>query len=127
MQQTLVILSQRLAICRLAGSARLPVWAQRGSGFLSVTRTPDELSIVIDQEAVPEDVECLRGYRAFQVAGTLDPNVVGVLASLAVPLADAGVPIFVVSTRETDYLLVREIDLDRAVTALQAAGHEIRR
>jgi hypothetical protein len=126
-QLDLAILPQRLAICRLAGGARLPAWAQRGAAFLSVTRTPDELSIVIDQDAVPDELECLRGYRAFRVAGTMDPNLVGILASLTGPLATAGVPIFAVSTHDTDFLLVREIDLERATRALHTAGHRTQR
>src|SRR5262245_36448673 len=114
----LLLLPHHLAICRFAGTSRLPKWAQSGTAFLSVTRTPDELSIVIDQDAVPDEIECLRGYRAFRIAGTIDPLQVGVLKSIATPLADANVPIFAISTRDTDYVLVRESDVDRSLGAL---------
>ncbi len=123
----LLLLPQRLAICRLAGNARLPKWAQSGAAFLSVTRTPDELSIVIDQDAAPDEIECLRGYRAFRIAGTIDPLLVGVLKSIATPLADAEVPIFAISTRDTDYVLVRESDVERSLSALRSAGFRVQR
>jgi hypothetical protein len=68
---------------------------------------------------------CQRDFRALQVAGPLDFDQVGVLASLATPLADAGVSIFAISTYDTDYILVRQTDLSRGVQALRAAGHTV--
>ena len=67
----------------------------------------------------------MRGYVAMRVEGTLAPELVGVLASLAKPLADAGIPILAIGTHDTDYVLVRAADLERAVGALQRAGHEV--
>lgn len=92
---------------------------------MSITRTADELSIVCEDAAVPEGTECLRGYVAMRVDGTLAPELVGVLVSLATPLADAGIPILAIGTHDTDYVLVRESDLERAVGALEHAGHEV--
>lgn len=92
----------------------------------SVTRTGAELSVVCAQEAVPESVQAERGWRAMAVAGPLDFALTGVLASLAEPLAEAGVPIFVVSTFDTDWLLVKDDRLDDALAALRARGHEVR-
>ena len=112
------------AILRLAPDAPVPDWATKGD-FNSITRTADELSIVCRQDAVPEGVRCERGWRCLRVAGTLDFSLVGVLASLLVPLAKAGVSVFAVSTFDTDYLLVKEADLERTVAALQAAGHGV--
>ena len=63
------------------------------------------------------------GWRALRVAGQLDLTETGVLASLAAPLAEAGVPIFAISTHDTDYLLVKDEKLEDAVAALTAAGH----
>jgi len=69
----------------------------------------------------------MRGYLAMRVRGTLAPELVGILVSLATPLADAGIPILAIGTHDTDYVLVREADLERAIGALQRAGHEVDR
>ena len=114
----------RFAVCRLAPADDVPSWAN-GPGFVSITRTADELSIVCGEDAVPQGTECLRGYVAMRVDGTLAPELVGVLVSLAKPLADAGIPILAIGTHDTDYVLVREVDLERAAGALRAAGHEV--
>src|SRR5206468_8549222 len=87
--------------------------------FVSVTRTPDELSIVCPDEAVPPDVEVESGWRALKVPGPIPFDQVGVLAALATPLAAAGISTFAVSTYDTDYVLVREPDLERALAALE--------
>jgi hypothetical protein len=112
-----------LAICRLGALEEVPAWA--GGPFLSVTRTPDELSVVCDQAMVPEAGKAERGWRALRVEGPLDSALTGVLASLAVPLAAAGVPVCVISTFDTDWLLVRDHQLAAACDALHAAGHAV--
>ena len=119
---SLSILPETFAICRLEPSAPTPAWAHSGP-FLSVTRTPAELSVVCPDAAAPPGVAANRGWRAIAVAGTLDFGLTGVLASLASPLAAAGVSIFAVSTYDTDYVLVKDETLGRAVEALAAAGH----
>lgn len=109
-------LKDRMAVCRLAPDAPVPDWA-RGE-FVSVTRTADELSVVCAEAGVPRDVTAERGWRGLKVQGPLDFGLVGVLASLLAPLAEADIPVFVVSTYDTDYILVREADLGRAVEVL---------
>jgi len=84
-----------------------------------------ELSVVCADAAVPDGVRAERGWRALTVVGPLDLALTGVLASLAVPLAEAGVAIFAIATFDTDYLLVRRERLSDAVTALRAAGHRV--
>jgi hypothetical protein len=121
---TLDLLSGSYAICRLSADTPVPSWALRGA-FASTTRTRDELSIVCASEDVPPDVQAQRGYRGLVVRGPLDFNLVGVLASLAAPLAAASVSIFAVSTFDTDYLFVRDTDVDRAVAALRNGGHTV--
>ena len=122
---SLTVVDGTFAVCRFGADAVIPPWAIAGS-FFSVTRTSDELSVVCDQNAVPGDVVCERGWRCMRVAGTMPISVVGVLASLAVPLAEAGVSVFAVSTFDTDYLLVQETNCNRAVAALRQHGHEVR-
>jgi uncharacterized protein len=121
---TLDVLPGVYAICRLSANAPLPSWAA-GSSFASITRSAGELSIVCGSEQVPPDVLAQRGYRGLAVRGPLDFSLVGIMASLAGPLAAASVSIFVVSTYDTDYLFVREIDFDRATAALRSAGHAV--
>jgi GNAT superfamily N-acetyltransferase len=104
---TIAPLDGAYAVCRLHADAPLPAWVA-GRPFLSITRTADELSVVCSQEIVPERVRCERGWQCLLVAGTLHFSLVGVLASLLHPLADAGVSVFVVSTFDTDYLLVKQ-------------------
>ena len=119
------VLPGRLAVCRLPADAPIPGWVLVGA-VVSVTRTTDELSVVCPEESVPDEVQAERGWRALRVIGALAFALTGVLASLAVPLAEAGVSIFALSTYDTDYVLVRENDLPRAVAALVYAGHTVR-
>jgi uncharacterized protein len=120
----LVVLDGRYAICRLSPEAPIPSWAFDGP-FCSITRTPHELSVVCAEGAVPEDVRCERGWRCIRIAGPLDFALTGVLASLVVPLRDVGVSLFAVSTFDTDYLLAKDSDLERAVATLVRAGHRV--
>ncbi len=124
MNLTLSLLKGRFAVCRLAPGDEVPAWAN-GGGFTSVTRARDELSVVCAEGAVPDGTRCERGWRAFQVEGPLDFGLTGVLASVLVPLAEAEVSIFAVSTFDTDYVMVRAECVERAMTALAAAGHRV--
>jgi hypothetical protein len=121
---TLVVLDARLAVSRLSAEAPLPVWAE-GGPFLCITRTLDELSVVSCERQVPLDVKSERGWRCLRVSGPLDFAAVGIVASLIEPMARTGIPVLVVSTFDTDYLMVKGIDLDRAVEALRNAGHTV--
>ena len=116
---TLTLLPDRLAVCRLAPDAALPPWLAWDGGLISLTRTADELSIVCAEERVPGDVQAERGWRAFKVLGPLDFALTGILAGLAAPLAEAGISLFALSTYDTDYILVRAADLERALAALR--------
>jgi hypothetical protein len=123
----LLLLPELYAVCRLPAAAEAPAWGS-GAGLWALTRTAEELSLVCAEDGLPADTAAAvvsGGWRCMRVAGTLDFSLVGVLASLAAPLAAAGVSIFAVSTYDTDYLLVRADDLDRAADALHAAGHRV--
>ena len=120
----LTILPDTLAICRLSPEEDVPEWAMIGE-FVSITHTSDELSIVCAAEYVPPDVKADRDWRALKVEGPLDLALTGILASLARPLAEAQLNIFVVSTFDTDYLLVKGYNLTRACEVLRQAGHAI--
>jgi hypothetical protein len=117
-------LDELYAIVRLDPDADLPDWLQSGH-FWSATRSESELSVVCREEDVPTDASAERGWCALELAGPLDFSLTGVVAALVTPLAEAAVPIFVISTFETDYLFVRERDLERSVDALAEAGHSV--
>jgi hypothetical protein len=118
-------LEGRFAICRLSPRSSLPDWALNDTLF-SITRTPEELSVVCPEELVPASEWSETGWRCLKVQGPLDFSMIGVMASLATPLADAGISLLAISTFDTDYLLVRERDFERAILALGEAGHTVR-
>jgi hypothetical protein len=117
------ILAGSYAVSRLSPDASVPEWA-RGE-LVALTRTPDQLSVVSAVESVPASVESARGWRALRVAGSLDFALVGILAALSGVLAQAEIPIFALSTFDTDYILVGDRDLEGAVRALESAGHRV--
>ena len=123
---TLVQVAGHFAVCRLAAEEPVPAWAM-GGAFVSVTRTEAELSIVCAEDALPAGVQAEKGWRCLRVRGPLGFGMTGILASIALPLAGSGVSIFVVSTYDTDYLLVQDRDLERAKDALERAGHSVER
>jgi len=117
-------LSDRYAICRLDPNAEVPPWSANGQ-FVSISRTPDELSIVCLEANLPYGVTCEAKWRILRCEGPLDYSLPGIIASLAEPLADAGVPIFPIATYDTDYILVKEQHLERAINALTGYGHAV--
>jgi uncharacterized protein len=122
---TLTLLPETFAICTVDPNAAIPPWASQGT-FFSITKAPDELSIVCSSQYVPDHVKSERGWRAFKVEGPLDIELTGVIASVAEPLANAGVPIFPLATYGTDYILVKEEQLETSTRALTAFGHAVR-
>jgi hypothetical protein len=118
---TLHLLSESFAVCQLAADSPVPDWA--AGNLVSVTRTPEELSIVCEERSVPVDVKRQGDFRCFRVAGPLDFTMTGVIAALACPLTDAGISLFPLGTYNTDYIFVRRDDLDRATATLRKAGH----
>jgi hypothetical protein len=121
---TLDLMPGSYAICRLDATAAVPPWVT-GMAFSSITRTANELSIVCPAEDVPAAVQAQRGYRALTVRGPLDFSLVGIAAALTGVLAEASISLFMLSTYDTDYLFVRDADLDRTVATLRAAGHAV--
>ena len=124
---SLRLLKGRYAVCRLEPGEEVPAWALRGGEFWSVTRTADELSVVCAEGAIPADTRCESGWRVFRVEGPLDFALTGVLVSIAKPLADAGVSVFAVATYDTDYVMVKEENVEKAARVLAEAGHGVKR
>lgn len=122
---TLDLLPGVCAVCRLHPAAELPPWALVPGPLASITRTPEELSVVCAEDAVPPGIRSEGGWRVLKVRGPLAFSLTGILAALAAPLARSAVSLFAVSTYDTDYLLVRQGQLEEALGALRAEGHAV--
>lgn len=122
---SLSVLPERLAICRLSPDEPIPEFLAHAQ-FWSATHTDEELSVVVPEETVPACWKAQRGWRCLKVLGLFDFDLTGILASLAVPLDRAGVSIFAISTHNTDYILVRDGDLEKAKQVLVTSGHAIK-
>lgn len=121
---TFAVHAERLAIARLPAEAAVPAWA--AGGFVTISRTKDELSIVCAQANVPVGVRHERDKVAFGIVGTVPMTSIGVLASLCGALSAAKVPVFVISTFDTDWLLVSADRFDAARAALIGIGHHFK-
>jgi uncharacterized protein len=122
------LLPEEYAVCRLPAGAPVPGGLTRGpvaAGVVSITWTPDEVSIICPADRVPADATVETPWRCLRVVGPLDLAMTGILASLVGPLADARVNIVAFSTYDTDYLLVPAVRLAEAVAVLGRTGHRI--
>lgn len=117
-------LSETYAISRLARAEPIPDWAD-GPGFVSISRTQDELSIVCAADRVPAEVQQDGGWQCLKLQGPFAFNETGIALAVIRPLSEAGIGIFLVSTFDTDYLLVKAADAEAAEQLLKAAGHSI--
>jgi hypothetical protein len=121
----LSVLPDPHAICRLDRREPVPTWAAaRTAGISSISRTGDELSIIVVDSLAPRNIQCNRGWRAIKIRGPIPLNLIGVIAGLYTTLANATVSVFAVSTFDTDYVMVEHRSLDRAVGALRRAGYQ---
>jgi hypothetical protein len=122
--RSLIVLPHNFAVCKLCPDAAIPPWATEGE-FFSITRTADELSVVCSQDSVPDGIHCERDWRCLRVAGAMPFSIIGVVAALTTALAEAGISVFVVSTFDTDYLLVKQKDWAKSLDVLRRAGYAI--
>lgn len=126
MRRTLRLLPATFAICRFPPDAPLPAWVFHGdASFWSLTRTDEELSLVCPTDDLPPSVERWEGpWRALALEGPIPFEETGVVHALVAPLAEAGVPVFVIGTHDTDLLLVKSDRLAQALAAL-APGFDL--
>lgn len=126
----LSILKGRFGILRLEKGSEIPAWIYE-SNFFSITRTPEELSVVCQENSipvnVPADIKAEMGWNCLKIEGPLDFGLTGILAGISRTLAEHGISIFAISTYDTDYILVKETDMEHAVKALAKEGYEIRK
>jgi hypothetical protein len=118
------IVPGQFAVSRLAPSAAIPRWAQSGP-LACFTYTSEELSVVSLAASVPLEIKSERGWSCLKLLGPFPFQETGILASVVDPCAQAGIPIFVMSTFDTDYLLIKDEDQERTVAVLVNAGHEL--
>ena len=122
-QLTFSALPGRYAICRLPAHSAAPAWATDSPEFFSVTRTHDELSVVCPEQRVPSEVHASRGWLCLKLHGPFPFSETGILLSFIQPLSERGIPIFAISTFDTDYVLIESQSWPRASELLRAAGH----
>ncbi|MBI6875806.1 ACT domain-containing protein [Clostridium aciditolerans] len=121
---TMKLLKEKYGVCRLGKTQLIPEWAQN-SDFFSITRTSDELSIVCIEESIPDNVKCEKDWRILKIEGPLDFSLIGILASVSKILAQKGISIFAISTYDTDYILVKNKDIDNAIQSLIKERYEV--
>ncbi|NMF06829.1 ACT domain-containing protein [Clostridium beijerinckii] len=121
---TIRLLEEKYGVCRLNNNESIPGWI-KNSDFLSITKTFDELSIVCLEKDIPNEVKCEKEWRILKVEGQLDFSLVGILSSISTILAKSGISIFAISTYDTDYILVKEKDVDNAMKALIKNKYEV--
>lgn len=122
---TLKLLPGELAVWKVLPGAQMPSSPLKEPAFWSLTRTGDETSVVSDVEMVPPGSISQPGWRCLSVIGPLDFSLTGILASLSKVLAEAGIPIFVISTFDTDHILIMDNRVSSAIKVLKKSGHEI--
>jgi hypothetical protein len=117
---TLSILPEKLGICHFEKKSPLPQWALEGN-FFSITKTDQEISIVFPQDKIPAGVLFEPNWRTFRIEGIIDGIfAAGIIEALARPLAKNKIPIFNISTYQTNYILVEEKNLAKAKKILSA-------
>lgn len=123
LQLELKLLEGRYALARLPPGSGVPPWM--GGRFAVAVFSNRGLTVVSEESAVPQKVTAQRGFRCLQIVGEFAIASVGVVAAAVGPIAAAGISLFVHSTWETDFILVREEDLAQATRALSDAGHKL--
>lgn len=119
---TIKKLDYDLTVCKLPPDAPLHL----PEGFFCLARTDEELSLVCETSAAPDGTLAREdGWKAFRIQGVLDFSLVGILARITGVLAGEGIGIFAVSTYNTDYVLVKQENFDRALRALEGAGYTL--
>ncbi|WP_077622774.1 ACT domain-containing protein [Sediminibacillus massiliensis] len=121
------VLPKQLAVIKIAINEKIPENIFEEREFLSITYTDEEISIICPEKNIPLDLSAQveKGWSAFKVAGELDFSLTGILVSLAAPLAEASISIFALSTYNTDYLLVKTDNLERAIHILRSEGFKV--
>lgn len=124
MSLTMKLLENKYGVCRLDASESVPKWAI-GGDFYSITKTSDELSIVCCEDNIPNGIKYERDWRILKVEGPLDFSLIGILSSISGLLAKQKISVFVVSTYDTDYILIKGKDMEKSIDVLSVEGYNI--
>jgi hypothetical protein len=125
-RRALFLLEGLFAVCRLDKKAPIPDWAV-SEPFFSVTRTDDELSVVCPQEGIPGGFDCEAGWRCFKIESPFEFDLTEAISSVAAPLAEADIVMFIMATQDSDYLMVKESELERTISVVSQAGYQVHR
>ncbi len=120
-----IILPGKYGVCRLDDTRQIPEEIRR-SKFYTITKTSEELSLVCCEDLIPIGVNYEKDWKILKITGPLDFALVGILAAISGILAEEGISIFAVSTYDTDYILIKEPNLEKAITVLRAKGHSVK-
>ena len=115
------VIEQNFSICKLKDLSKIDY----SDEFCFISKTDEELSLVCSQDKVPDNiVECDNGWKAFRIEGILDFSLIGILSKISSVLAENKIGIFAVSTFNTDYILVKEENFDKALNVLKDNGYK---
>jgi uncharacterized protein len=124
LSMTLTGLAGDYAIARLDAGSPIPDWAD-GAGFVSIGRTAEELSIVCHSDRIPTGTRSDGPWMAFKLEGPFDLSETGIAVAVLNPLAVAKIGVFIVSTFDTDYFLIKRENAMQAMTVFKNAGHRV--
>lgn len=120
----LKLLKDRYSVCRLNRNEEIPKWIFQEE-FFSITRTDEELSIVCLQDKIKENIKCEKDWRILKIEGPLDFSLIGILSRISTLMANNGISIFAISTYDTDYILIKEESINRAIEVLENNNYNI--
>ena len=122
----LSVLEGTYAVCRLSPNTPIPDWSQKANqSFVSITQTAEELSIVCSEHLIPDGIKCEKSWKAIKVCGELDFGQIGIISSLSAPLAHNSIPVFIISTFNTDYIMVKQQYIEQTKSILRDNGHQL--
>ncbi|ENZ01854.1 ACT domain-containing protein [Clostridium thermobutyricum] len=121
---SLTLLKEKYCVCRLNKDDEIPSWVLKGE-FYSITRTEDELSIVCVQDNLKSKIKCEKNWKILKIDGPLDFSLIGILSKISVLMAENEISIFVVSTYDTDYILIKEKNLEKAIDILKNDNYKV--
>lgn len=121
---TLKLLDKTYAVCSLSKNKKIPSWAIEGD-FLSITKTEDELSIVCEEKNVAEGIKYEGNWKILKIEGPLDFSLVGILAKISNLMAKNNISIFAISTYDTDYILIKLGNINKAIEVLKKDNYNI--
>ena len=123
MDFNLIVLSKKYSIYKFLNQTVLPDWIY-SSDFYSITGTKDELSVVASQnDSISDNIKCNKNWRILKISGPLDFSLVGIIADITCILKEKNIPVFIISTYDTDYILMKQKDLNNGIKALTRKGY----